>query len=316
MSDGTLKKDLTLQEMQTALQDDKSILWVDIQQPDDQDIDLLTNTFKLHPLTVEDCIMPNARPKLEKFNDYVFLIMHAIELHPEQEEELRTGELNSCMGKNFLITVHADYISSLTQNKNKVKKDSPIITRGVDFLLCSIIDSLVDSYFPIINMFDDRADDISDELFREPTQDTLSKIYNLKNEIMFLRRTVGPHVDVINIILRGGGDFITPATLAYFRDVYDNLVRLNDIIGSSRDIITGALEAYTSVVSNRLNEIMKTLTVIATIMMPLTLIASIYGMNFRHMPEIGGRYSYPAVLGVMLVIAAVMLYYFKRKKWL
>jgi len=212
--------------------------------------------------------------------------------------------------------VHNDKIRSVTSNKEKVRKNSPVMENGAGFLLCSILDNMVDNYFPIINSFDDKVDDVSDELFRDPEKTTLNKIYNLKNDIMFLRRTVGPQLDTINMLLRGNYEFITASHIAYFRDVYDNLVRLNDIIGTSRDIITGALEAYTSVVSYKLNEIMKTLTVIATIMMPLTLIASIYGMNFRNMPEIASKYGYPAAMGLMLLIAIVMLCYFKRKKWL
>ena len=315
-ADGRLKTELTVEEIEQALKDPGVMLWVDINQPEDEDIDMLTNIFKLHPLTVEDCIMPNARPKLEKFKDYLFLIMYAIELHPEQEEEVRTVELDFCLGKNYLVTVHSDYIGSLDTNKLRVKKESPIIKQGADFLLYAIIDSLVDSFFPIIKMFDDRVDDMSDDLFREPTQKTLSKIYYLKNEIMFLRRAVAPQADVINLILRSDLELIKAVNLAYFRNIYDNLVRLNDIIGTSRDIINGALEAYVSVMSNRLNEIMKTLTVIATIMMPLTLIASIYGMNFRFMPELDSKFAYPAILGIMVVIAVAMLAYFKRKKWL
>ncbi|MFH1645281.1 MAG: magnesium transporter CorA family protein, partial [Candidatus Omnitrophota bacterium] len=265
---GELLTKLTPVQMQEALKDENSILWVDIKEPNDADVELLTSVFKLHPLTIEDCIMPNARPKLEKFNSYHFLIMHVIELHPEQKEEIRTIELDFCLGKNFLVSVHSDYIGALESNKERVRKESPMITKGADFLMSSVVDSLVDSYFPIINMFDDRVDDMSDELFRDPTEATLNKIYKLKNEVMFLRRTVGLQADVINLILRGGSSFIESKTVAYFRDVYDNLVRLNDIIGTSRDIIASALETYVSVVSNRLNEIMKTLTVIATIVMP------------------------------------------------
>jgi magnesium transporter len=157
---------------------------------------------------------------------------------------------------------------------------------------------------------------MSDELFKDPSQSTLQKIYKLKNDVMYLRRTIGPQADVVNLMTRGDFELISPANSIYFRNIYDNLVRLNDIVGTSRDIITGAMEAYVSVVSNRLNEIMKTLTVIATIMMPLTLIASIYGMNFKHMPELESKFGYPFAIFIMAIITAVMLFYFKRRKWL
>ena len=310
------KTNLSIEEIKQALSDKRSMLWVDITQPEDIDIDLMTNVFDLHPLTIEDCIMPNARPKVEKFDNYLFLNTFALEAHPDEEEEIKTVELDFCLGKNFLLTVHADKMNSVTAIQGKVEKESPLMDKGADFLLCTVIDTMVDNYFPIINMFDDRVDDISDELFQNPNQETLNKIYNLKNEIMLLRRTVGPQTDTVNMIIRGSFSFIDESNVTYFRNVYDNLVRLGDTVGNSRDIITSALETYNSVVSNRLNETMKTLTVIATIVMPLTLIASVYGMNFKYMPELNSKFGYPIVMGLMVALSAGMLYYFKRKKWL
>ena len=310
------KTNLSIEEIKQALSDKRSMLWVDITQPEDTDIDLMTNVFDLHPLTIEDCIMPNARPKVEKFDNYLFLNTFALEAHLDEEEEIKTVELDFCLGKNFLLTVHADKMNSVTAIQGKVEKESPLMDKGADFLLCTVIDTMVDNYFPIINMFDDRVDDISDELFQNPNQETLNKIYNLKNEIMLLRRTVGPQTDTVNMILRGSFSFIDESNITYFRNVYDNLVRLGDTVGNSRDIITSALETYNSVVSNRLNETMKTLTVIATIVMPLTLIASVYGMNFKYMPELNSKFGYPIVMGLMVALSAGMLYYFKRKKWL
>lgn len=314
--DGKLEINLSPERVGEALKDPSSIVWVDIQQMDDEDIDLLTNVFNLHPLTIEDFIMPYARTKVEKFKDYLFLVMYGMESYEELKEKIKILELDCCLGKNFLITAHSEPIAPLATLKDRAKKQSPIINQGADFLLYSVADSLVDSFFPAITVFDDKVDRMSDELFKDPTQETLSKIYYLKNELMHLRRTIGPQADVIGLMTRGDFEVISAGNLAYFRNIYDNLVRLNDIVGTSRDIITGAMEAYVSVVSNRLNEIMKTLTVIATIVMPLTLIASIYGMNFKFMPELSHRFAYPAVVGVMLIIVVVMLFYFKRKKWL
>lgn len=157
---------------------------------------------------------------------------------------------------------------------------------------------------------------MSDDLFKDPNQDTLKKIYFLKNEIMHLKRTIGPQADVVSLMARGDFEVISSANTIYFRNIYDNLVRLNDVVGTSRDIITGSMEAYVSIVSNRLNEIMKTLTVITTIMMPLTLIASFYGMNFKHMPEVESKFGYPAVIAAMVTLTVIMLIYFKRRKWL
>lgn len=307
---------LSAEQIREALKDESSLLWFDMQEINDEDIDILTEIFSLHPLTVEDFIMVNARPKLENFKDYLFLVMFSMESHDKTKGKIHTAEMDFCLGKNFLISVHNNSVATLAISKDRVRKQSPIIKNGADFLLYAIIDSVVDSYFPLIHDFDNMVDEMSDELFREPSNETLRKIYNLKNEIMFLRRTIGPQADVMSLVARGDFPLISASNTVYFRNIYDNLVRLNDIVGTSRDIVTGAMEAYVSVVSNRLNEIMKTLTVIATIVMPLTLIASIYGMNFKHMPELSHKFGYPAVLATMAVLTLGMLYFFKRRKWL
>ncbi|MBN1405121.1 MAG: magnesium/cobalt transporter CorA [Candidatus Omnitrophica bacterium] len=316
--DSGFKSDLTLQEIKNAVTDSRSVLWIDMLDIDDADIDLLSSVFSMHPLTVEDLIMPNARPKVEKFSNYLFLIMFSLEASPDKQlrSKIKVNELDCCLGRNFLITYHNNPINPLTTCKDRVKKQSPIIMQGADMLLYSVLDACIDSYFPIIQAFDDLVDEMSDELFKDPDQKTLQKIYNLKNDAMNLRRTIGPQSDVISLLTRSDFDFISPSSNAYFRNICDNFIRLNDVVGTSRDIITGAMEAHVSVVSNKLNEIMKTLTVIATTMMPLTLIASIYGMNFRNMPELESRLGYPAVIFAMFLITVFMLIYFKRKKWL
>lgn len=312
-----LQTDLDAQAVGEALKDSRSLLWMDLTDIDDEDVDLLTSVFNLHPLTVEDLIMPNARPKIEKFPDYFFLVLFSLEAHEnKQRGKVRTTELDCCVGRNYVISCHTQPVAALNVCKDRIRKQSPIIMHGPDMFLYSLVDSCVDSYFPVINDFDNLVDEVSDELFKDPTQNTLKKIYNLKNDVMSLRRTIGPQADVLNLITRGDFEMISSPSVIYFRNVYDNLIRLNDIVGTSRDIITGAMEAYVSVVSNRLNEIMKTLTVITTIMMPLTLIASIYGMNFRHMPELESPTGYPTVLTLMVLVTVLMLMYFKRKKWL
>lgn len=316
-SEKGLQTQVTSENITQALKDERSILWVDLIDIEDTDIDFLTSVFNLHPLTLEDFIMPNARPKLEKFKDYLFLVMFSLEsLNGNGKGAIKTTELDCCLGKNFLITFHECPINSLNLCKDRIRKQSPMMRNGADMLLYSILDSCVDSYMPVIGEFDDEVDVMTDELFKDPSNEVLKKIYLLKNQILHLRRTIGPQADVINLLERGDYEFVTHSTLIYFRNIFDNLVRMNDVVGTSRDIIAGAMEAYVSIVSNRLNEIMKTLTVIATIMMPLTLIASIYGMNFKFMPEITHPLGYPAVMAIMIIISVFMLAYFKRKKWL
>ena len=312
-----LRTGLTLEEMQAVMKDTESVLWLDLCDIDDNDIDLLTNVFNLHPLTVEDFIMPSARPKVEEFQDYLFLVVFSLQSGSNNQKfKIHMIEIDCCLGRNFLITFRSEVSNTVNICKERVKKQSPIIMHGADMLLYSILDSCIDNYFPLINEFDNTVDAMSDELFQVPTQNTLKKIYHLKNDIMSLRRTIGPQADVISLLSRGTFKFITPGNQLYFRNVYDNMARFNDTVGALRDIISGAMEAYVSIVSNRLNEVMKTLTVITTIMMPLTLIASIYGMNFKFMPMLGHTLGFHVIIGLMVIITVIMLLYFRRRKWL
>ena len=171
-----LRTDVSIQEMPEVLRDPRQLLWIDMQDIDDRDIDLLTAVFNLHPLTVEDLIIPNARPKVENFGEYISLVMFALQSqNGQQKDRLKTIELDCCLGKNFLITFHTDALNSLTLCKERIRKQSPIIMHGADMLLYSILDSCVDSYFPVINAFDNLVDEMSDELFKDPTQDTLEE---------------------------------------------------------------------------------------------------------------------------------------------
>lgn len=311
-----IKTRLSPTEIAAALKDERSVLWVDVCDIDDADIDLLTSAFSLHSMTVEDFIMPNVVSKIEKFENYLFAVLFTPGTPGgETGEADHATELNCCLGRNYLITLADRPIGQISTCKAKLELDPAIIMNGADMLFYHLLDSAIDGYFPIIHRCDDMADEISDVLFRDPDQKVLKKIYDLKNRVMYLRRTIGPQADIISTIARGDYEFIRPANAVYFRNIYDNLVRLDYIIGTTRDILTGAMEVYTSTVSNRLNEVMKTLTVIATIMMPLTLIASIYGMNFKHMPALDSDFGYLIVISIMVTITAGMLLYFRSKKW-
>ena len=314
--DKQLKTSLSVKEISDALKDKSCMIWVDFEKPDDIEIEMLLNVFNLHPLTIEDCIMPNARPKAEHFPDYLFVVLHAIGRH-SQAEEIEMMELDIILGKNFIVTVHNAPIPSIEAAEEKVKKSSPIMTKGPDFLMHSISDSLVDNYFPMIDKLDNKIDLLEDRLFGDESEDVLQEIFHLKNEIMVLRRSVGPQRDVINRFTRSDfSPMIKATTSVYFRDVYDHLVRMNDLLDSCRDSLTGSIDIYVSNASNRMNHIVKTLTIITTIFMPLTLITGIYGMNFRYMPELETKFGYLGVWIAMAIISIFMLIVFKRRKWM
>ncbi|MCX7919258.1 MAG: magnesium/cobalt transporter CorA [bacterium] len=299
-----------------ALDSPDSVLWLDLEAPDDMEIDILVQEFDFHPLSIEDCIFPQNRPKLEEFPNYCFIVFHSISYDPEPNKGLSFAELDIFIGKNFIVTVHDEPLRNITTTKARCKEKQDVMKKGPDYLLHLLLDSMVDSYFPIIDQMDEQIDKIEDLVFTSPTTQLLNQIFTLKRNLIAFRKTINPQREIINLLTRRDFPFIQTTTLVYFRDVYDHLFRMVDTIDTYREIISSALEAYLSVTSNQLNSIMKTLTIIATIMMPLTLISSIYGMNFEFFPELKWKYGYPMVLTVMAIIALGMLYYFHRKKWL
>lgn len=297
------------------LKDKHATLWVDLEAPTPEEIEILSGVFGFHPLAIEDCLAETHLPKVDDFGDYIFLILHGIK--PDSEPGLfTTAELDFFLSKNYLVTFHRQASRSIQYAKERCMKGALSLSRGLDLLLHEILDRMVDNYFPILDDFDVLIDQIEDEVFERATTETLSKIFMLKRDLMHLRRVVGPQREILNRLSRDEFPVITKRAHIYFRDVYDHLVRIWDLSESYRDLMSGALEAYLSVVSNRLNEIMKVLTVFATIMMPLTVITSIYGMNFDYIPELKWRYGYFMVLGVMAIISLGLLYFFKRKRWL
>ncbi|MDI6785034.1 MAG: magnesium/cobalt transporter CorA, partial [bacterium] len=299
-----------------ALDKEDAILWVDLEAPDDEEIDILVRDFAFHPLSIEDCIFPQNRPKLEEFPNYSFIVFHSIAYDPAPGKGLRFAELDIFIGKNFIVTVHDEPLRNITNTKSRCKEKQELMKKGPDFLLHLILDSMVDSYFPILDQMDEQIDIVEDKIFSQPTTRLLNQIFSLKRNLIAFRKTIIPQREIINSLTRRDFPYIQSGTLVYFRDIYDHLVRMVDTIDTYREIISGAVEAYLSVTSNQLNSIMKTLTIIATTMMPLTFIASIYGMNFDFMPELRCKFGYPIVLGIMLCVALGMLYYFRRKKWL
>ncbi|MBI3008635.1 MAG: magnesium/cobalt transporter CorA [Candidatus Omnitrophica bacterium] len=324
--DGSLIIDVNRDTIKGVLTDEENLIWIDVEDPDDNDIEVLLEVFGLHAMTVEDCIMPNTRPKIEQFDNYTFLVLHTIGsiVQPDAGDMTlsangkRIGivELDICLGKNYLITFHTEPVRVINATRDKAEKKSPIMSRGPDFLLYHMADGLVDNYFPVVDELDNKIDKMEEEILTEPSKNTLKKLYDLKMDTMFLRRIIGPERDAINLLIRNESPFIRPQNQVYFRDVYDHMVRLSDLLDVCREITTSAVEIYMIVSSNKLNEIIKTLTILATIATPSIIIASIYGMNFKYMPELGFRYGYLLVLLVMVLTTVFMVVFFKRRKWL
>ena len=291
-------------------------VWLDVEKPTEKDMQFLEKEFSFHPLAIEDCMTSIQRPKIDRYDNCLFIVQHAATLGPHKDKATSL-ELDSFVGENYVVTVHIKPIPSVTSTWERCMKNSGMFSRGSAYLFYFISDALVDNYSPILEKLDKEVQKTEDAIFKNSDPSILNKIFDLKENVLTLRRMLGPQRETMNFIARGGYEPIIPSKLSiYFRDVSDLLARINDNLDTYRDMLSSALDGYMSATSNKLNEIMKVLTIIATIMMPLTLITGIYGMNFALMPEISWRYGYFFVLAVMLTIAVGMLLFFKKKKWL
>lgn len=299
------------------LKDDSLIFWVDFEGPTEADDHVLLDVFKFHPLTVEDCRANRHHPKVEEFPDYLYFIVHAIRTD-SSPDRFNTVELDGYLGKNFVVTYHHETFSSINKVKQSVEVSPVTCQRGAAFILHHVIDNIVDEYLPVMDDFDERINALEDNIFSlgRPNNEILEEILALKRSLLRVKRISSKQLEVLYRMSHGQFQLINGPVLPFFRDIFDHLVRVTDLAESYRDLISGSLEAYLSVVSNRLNEIMKVLTIFSAVMLPLTFIAGVYGMNFDNMPELHSRYGYFSVWIFMIVVAGGMLYYFWRKGWI
>jgi len=312
---GEVIDNLSPEEIKNVVQSEKDILWLDILNPEKNELDMIEAAFDLHPLTIEDCINTITRPKIDQFEKYIFIVMHGAALSA-RSQKVKTIELNVCLGKNYIITIHQEPMRGITSAIARMQKNPAVMAKGADTLLHIVVDSLVDNYLPVLDVMDYRISNIETQIMKNPNQNILNNIFTLKKEVLNLRRFIAPQRDTVNFLSKEDYPFIQPKTRVYFRDVYDNMIFINDTIDTYRDVLNSALDVYISTVSNKTNEIMKVLTMIATVVMPLTLIAGIYGMNFKHMPILEWEYGFVSIFVIMFILGLSMVMYFKRKEWL
>jgi len=297
--------------------DKLTVTWINVDGIENTDnLKELGECFDLHPLTLEDTLNTDQRPKLEDFDSYIYIVLKMLSYN-DKNNEVTHEQVSVVFGKNFVISfqeLEGDIFDPIRDRirtyKGKVRK------MGSDYLAYLLLDSVVDNYFLILEKISGRIEEIEDELITKPTQETLSIIHSLKTEMLYLRKSVWPLREVVSKLERGEISLIDKNTLIYLRDVYDHTIQVIDTIETFRDILSGMLDIYLSSLSNKMNEVMKVLTIIATIFIPITFIAGIYGMNFKFMPELNWRWTYPVVWVVFIGIIVFMIFYFKRKKWL
>ncbi|HXD34661.1 MAG TPA: magnesium/cobalt transporter CorA [Pyrinomonadaceae bacterium] len=312
-----VEKGHTVDELPELLKNEKDVIWVDMEEPTAEDEKILLDVFHFHPLTIEDCHENRHYPKIEEFPGYLYLILHGVRADTSPDH-FNTIELDAFLGSNYVITYHHEFFRSIANVKQLVQTSPVACKRGAAFLLHQILDQIVDYYSPVLDDFDERIDQLEDDIFtlRSPSNVILAEIMDLKRGVLRLRRISAKQMDVLYRLSRGEYTLVDQQMLPFFRDVHDHLVRVTDLAENYRDLISGALEAYLSVVSNRLNEIMKVLTIFSAVMLPLTFIAGVYGMNFENMPELHSRYGYYAVWGIMIVVAVGMLSFFWKRGWI
>lgn len=296
--------------------DTPTVTWVNIDGLQDVGlIEKIGREFNIHPLALEDILMVGQRPKYEDFEKYLFVALKMLMLD-EKNSEITSEQVSLIVSSNFVISfqetegdVFNPIRARLRNAKGRIRKE------GADYLAYSLIDTIVDNYFSILEKIGEDVESIEEELVTNPTPKTLQIIHDLKRQTISLRKSVWPLREIINGLERGEIPVIKKTTRIYLRDVYDHTIQVIDTVETLRDMISGMLDIYLSSVSNRMNEVMKVLTIIATIFIPITFISSLYGMNFKYMPELNWHWGYFGALSVMLAVVVVMLSYFKRKRW-
>lgn len=308
----------TVEQLPELLLDESLMIWVDMDKPTEEvDDRALLDVFHFHPLSVEDCRADRHQPKVEEFPGYLYFILHGVTAKTDSED-FTTIELDGFLGSNFVVTYHHEMFRSVNHVKQTVRASPNPCQRGPAYLLYQILDQLVDYYTPVIDDFDESITELEDNIFslKSPDNSILEQIQDLKRSVLRLRRISGKQLNVIYRISHGEFKLVPAEMLPFYRDIHDHLTRIADLAENYRDLIGGALDSYLSVVSNRTNDIMKVLTIFSAVMLPLTFIAGLYGMNFDNQPELHYQYSYFVVIGVMVLVALIMLFLFWRVGWI
>jgi magnesium transporter len=311
------EKELTRIEESFAYKDTPPVSWINIDGLHEVElIEKIGTHFNIHPLTQEDIVNTGQRPKVENFEDYIYIVIKMLKFD-ETTGHITSEQVSLILGSHYLLSFQETEGDVFNSVRERIRKGRLHIRRsGTDYLAYALIDAVVDHYFLMLEKMGEKIEHFEEQLPLQPTPEILQAIYDLKRELVYFRKQVWPIRDVLNTWQKAESSIIEEANKVFIRDVYDHTIQVIDTIDSFRDIITGVMDLYLSTVSNKMNEVMKVLTIMATIFIPLTFIAGIYGMNFKYMPELEWKWSYPVLWIVLIAIFLGMMLYFKRKKWL
>jgi magnesium transporter len=291
-------------------------VWIDSTDRNSEIEAFLRDRLAVHPLVIEDIFGDRTTPKVEDYGSFVYIVMHGVRRDAQCPESLETIELDIVLGSNWVFTHHSLPTRSVEGLIEELQRNPRVLLRGSAYVVHALLDHLTDHYLPVVDRFDDEIDEIEKSVVEEPSPAMLRKLFLMKRSLQKLRRLSTYHRDLLQRLARGEFELIPDKALPFFRDVYDHFVRIADLADSYREMVTAALEIYMSVTANRTNDIMKVLAMISTIMLPLTFIAGLYGMNFEHIPEFKWTYGYPYALSLMAVVSLALCYFFRRRKWI
>jgi len=315
--DSLAEKQLKNIEEAFAYENKETVTWINVNGLNHvNEIEKLGKDFELHPLIIEDIANTKQRPKLDEHEEYVFVVLKM--LYFDKDQNLKFENISFVQGSNYLLSFQesdGDVFDSVRERLRNSK--GRVRSQGADYLLYALMDAIVDNYFNLMEVMGEKIEELEENLFEEKSNnDLIQEIHNLKREILRIRRAVYPLRDVVNRMDKVEASLVTEKTQLYLRDLYDHVIQVSESIDIQRELIWSLMDMYMTTISNRMNEVMKVLTIMATIFIPLTFIAGVYGMNFENIPELKFQYGYFVLWGVMVVVFLGMLYYFKRREWL
>ena len=317
----SVEEGFTANDLPELLADKTNIIWVDFQAESEAQVreaeEILLNVFKFHYLTIEDCLETRNQPKVEAFPNYFYFILHGVK-NETNSANFVTKELDGYLGENYVVTFHTEEFRSIERTKRQIRSTAYACRRGAAYLLHQILDQLVDLYIPVVDEFDQAINSLEERVFlmKRGNNKILEEIMDVRRSVARLKRISARQLDVLYRISHGEFSQIPEQVLPFYRDVHDHLLRIADLAETYRDLVSGLFDIHFSVTASKTNDVMKVLAVFSAIILPLSLIAGIYGMNFDNIPELHTKYGYFITLGLMFIVGVGLLFYFWRKGWI
>ena len=313
--DGKRIADVELNNVHEVLKDHKQFVWIGLNEPSEKILQIVQEEFNLHDLAIEDAHMAHQRPKIEQYGDSIFVVLRTAQIG--REHHIEFGETHFFVGKNFIVSIRHGFSASYAEVRARCEAVPEMLCKGQGFVLYAIMDFIVDKYFPVVHDMEQELIAIEEKIFKsKPNRQTTEQIYQLKRELLEVRRAISPLVDVCNRLMRFDIKFVSVDTQPYFRDIYDHVVRINEMVDNTRELLNTALEANFSLISISQNDTSKKFAGWAAIIAVPTMVAGFWGMNFKSMPETEWEYGFHAVIVATIIICVLLYYLFKRSGWL